>query len=467
MSNYDTIPVDNPNSRDTEGQFSFFTTLAFSINFAMGAGFLSLPWAFYKTGVVLGLLTLAAIAVPMMVTIPFYLEAMARTDAVHTHRKELQETTGLIRHYSDAVNDVKSGGLIVDKEKYEISEICHLFLGRRGKRLFIICISIYTYGCLWAFTSVFGQALADIFPIFIGDADYSYLIYVCLFAAIVLPATCLEVTEQVYMQVFLAFCRVLVIVLMVSSALGAYLHHGGSLPDATPPPLFRMSGIPTLLPIAAYAFMFTQCMPLLAQPASDKSKLSYVFIFTILFCFLGYGSIGLIVSLLFGDTVEQSCNLNWISYATPDMSPYMYFLAMAVANYVVAFPALDVLAAFPLNAITLADNLFWSFYGNASKAMPKGYLLLFRLLASAPPIIGGYFVSDLGRITDFTGIFGCILALLFPPLLGLYSERYFNERGWNAHTVYSSELTSKMMKRAVLGYGVFVIIFVLVSNFMV
>ena len=142
----------------------------------------------------------------------------------------------------------------------------------------------------------------------------------------------------------------------------------------------------------------------------------------------------------------------------------LHVAAVAASNYVIMFPALDVLAAFPLNAITLADNLFWALYGDASKSMPKGYVIMFRLLASAPPIVGGYFVRRLGVITDYTGMFGCVLALIFPPILGLYSETYFERRGWNAHTVYTSALTCKPMKRAVVIYGVVVIVFVLVSN---
>ncbi len=73
--------------------------------------------------------------------------------------------------------------------------------------------------------------------------------------------------------------------------------------------------------------------------------------------------------------------------------------AKCVKSYVVLFPALDVASAFPLNAITLGNNLHHALYDSSGGGGKKPALRWFRLLAAAPPLLAAAFVSDLGTIT--------------------------------------------------------------------
>jgi len=41
--------------------FSFMIAVAFTLNYIMGTGFLTLPWAFHQTGILLGSVTLAGL----------------------------------------------------------------------------------------------------------------------------------------------------------------------------------------------------------------------------------------------------------------------------------------------------------------------------------------------------------------------------------------------------------------------
>ena len=52
----------------------------------------------------------------------------------------------------------------------------------------------------------------------------------------------------------------------------------------------------------------------------------------------------------------------------------MSLLVNAIRLYVVMFPALDVMSAFPLMAITLGNNLFSCVYGHTSKKMVSEWM---------------------------------------------------------------------------------------------
>lgn len=70
-----------------------------------------------------------------------------------------------------------------------------------------------------------------------------------------------------------------------------------------------------------------------------------------LVCTCFYSAIGGTVAGYFGASTRPSSNLNWRDYRGSEGMPA--WLISACQHYVVLFPALDVLSAFPLNGITL------------------------------------------------------------------------------------------------------------------
>jgi len=74
---------------------------------------------------------------------------------------------------------------------------------------------------------------------------------------------------------------------------------------------------------------------------------------------ISYLSIGCILGYFFGVNIQQSSNLNWKVFTSP--APW----AKPISLYIVSFPAIDVLSAFPLNAITLGNNLLVAAYGKS------------------------------------------------------------------------------------------------------
>ena len=307
---------------------------------------------------------------------------------------------------------------------------------------------------LWAFTAVFSNALAYVFPIF-DDHDENYLFYAAVFAAIVIPLTIVGVQEQVNLQIVLFFCRVLVVVIMVTTSFNAYVNKGvRPLHDATPTPLFDMSGLSVVLPIAAYAFLFTVQIPVIAEPVRNKRNLVKIFHATIFMCLVGYTLVGIFVSLLFGSNILSSCNLHWAKFTfggyikSPHANSLGKVFIESLSFYCLAFPALDVVSAYPLMAIALGNNLAatctcGSDDKEISEEETEKRAKIFRLISAVPPLVGACFVSNLGAITSYTGISGCVLGYIFPPLLSILSEHYFKMRKWNPGTIHSSSWSNE------------------------
>ena len=108
-----------------------------------------------------------------------------------------------------------------------------------------------------------------------------------------------------------------------------------------------------------------------SDQVADKTKLGGIFQSTIVFSTVAYTFIGLVLASTFGNTVEQSSNLNWKGFTggtghVDDVTGKVVgvaWWAKCISLYVLLFPALDVLSAFPLNAMTLGNNMVGALYG--------------------------------------------------------------------------------------------------------
>ena len=60
--------------------------MCFTVNYIMGTGFLTLPWAFNSAGIVLSLITLGCVCLISDVSKDYILETMSRADALFRAR---------------------------------------------------------------------------------------------------------------------------------------------------------------------------------------------------------------------------------------------------------------------------------------------------------------------------------------------------------------------------------------------
>jgi amino acid permease len=428
--------------------FSPFVGFCFTINYILGTGFLTVPWAFCQGGLVLSTVVIILVGFFSDMSKNFLLETMARAEAMLDNRmhwikrqpgdeekgrliyspvltkgesSDLLESAAMMSYDYDSTRNNSTHGVagatgkfggfslpgtpgvsqpgtpgasqpgtplgqhagrrlihrptpkyLVKHRKFEVNSLCRVFVGKTGLRIYTAFICLYIYCTLWAYTSVFASAMAKAFPFFNGgDFDSNYFIFALVFAAMVVPMSCMELDEQVVVQVLMTGARFLMLGLMVgTSSLCAQDIHSTTGNNFQEAPMIRLAGAHKMLPIMVFAHIYHHSVPGLAHPVADKKKLSGIFRATIIFSTIAYAFIGIILASTFGASIEQSSNLNWKSFtggtAVVNESGEIVSIAWwakAISIYVLCFPALDVISAFPLNAITLGNNMMGSFYG--------------------------------------------------------------------------------------------------------
>jgi amino acid permease len=461
--------------------FSFMVSVAFTLNYIMGTGFLTLPYAFYKTGIIIGISVLGVITFISILAAFFVLEAIARgqlieetTKRMHMEYIEYQSMSlermnsfGTQRLTSKSIkNDGNISDYIVGSLKIEIPELCELFLGIKGKLIYMVMISICMYGCLWCYATVFSNAFSTHLPI----NDYSYYIYLFIFSVIVIPLTCMELREQVTFQVILAIGRVIMILLMTSTVLIKLYNESNFIgydSYSNRVNTFNIKYLYILLPLSMYANIFHHSIPALSEPVLKKSNLHYIYAVTLLFCFGAYTSISVLIALYFNEHVLPSSNLNWQNFHFYsnhiNTSHTVRVIEKMVSFYIILFPAMDVASAFPLCGITLGNNLMSSIYGqNSMHYYEKSrYLrIYFRMLAAIPSLIGAIFVDNIDLITSFTGLSGFVIALIYPALLSIYSKKTLIGLNLSTETKYTNYLTSFPVCISIILFGLFSVIYI-------
>jgi amino acid permease len=309
---------------------------------------------------------------------------------------------------------------IIHDRKFEINALCRVYLGKRGLHMFTIFLSFYMCGTLCAYTNVFASAMSRtydlsnkvIYPlIFYADdninhdtinhqndndntfvtvivskitdigrdiIDDNYLLYAIIFAFIVVPLSCLELHEQITVQVTMTIGRFIMLFFMLitspycashSTALATIDDDNVNVDptNTTTSSSFQWTSIFTTLPILVMANVFHHSIPGLSQPVQDKTKLgTTIFRSTIVCTSIMYTILGIVLGITFGMSTEQSANINWHNcypHSTWEESTLFIRFFKIICYYILLFPVLDVLSAFPLNAITLGNNMFGAIYG--------------------------------------------------------------------------------------------------------
>lgn len=486
---------------------SFWVTVAFTLNYSLGSGFLTLPWAFSQTGTVLGILVLAVFGFYSMLATFFLLETIDRgrkvlqlTDnfghlSTQVHHKVNYVSIGNTSSHSGAEgekdtrmpqsNESLSTSMEItfsDPEmtfadpddfainrgtrKLEINELCEMFLGKKGKLLFTLLIVVYMTGTLWAYGTVFANAFAA----HLNIGSYSYYIYLLLFSFVVIPASTLEFSEQVSVQVALSVFRVVMVFLMVlttwlASSNGSNdfnLDHSQDTASTSTWNKMEWYNLYFLLPVAAYSYIFHHSVPSLEYPVRNKRSLVLLFATAITIAMILYMIVGAGVSAYFNEHIDQSSNLNWVNYSGPYGN---HWLGKIISFFVVVFPAFDVASAFPLNAYTLGNTLMTTIYGEEIESHShagshlRTKLIYCRAIAAGLPLFGALIDHNLGHITDYTGLAAFVLAFIFPPILAYASEKKLATLGVNHTSMHSSILTKPFFQNLLLVSGIVALLF--------
>ena len=224
--------------------------------------------------------------------------------------------------------------------------------------------------------------MSNLLPL--GLEEHDYPAWLAVFGGIVFPLSLLNLSEQAAVQVFLSACRILMVVLMVSTPLAAAVVSGQD-DDDDPHPHFGnqteplgavwvdWSNFHKMFPAIVFGLIFHQAVPGLADEMSDKPQVGTIFGYTFGLCGLAYALLGTVGAWYFGDGVYQSANLNWGNYhggtgrlvpGTDNSWTDVSLWAQCIRVFVVSFPALDVISTFPIYAYVLGNTLMGIFHAN-------------------------------------------------------------------------------------------------------
>ncbi|TYZ57734.1 hypothetical protein PybrP1_000726 [[Pythium] brassicae (nom. inval.)] len=447
-------------SADAEAQYSPLVAYAFTVNYILGVGSLGVPFAFFRAGLLLSHLMVALVTLVSYMTVMWVSESVARAREAAAAAHRATEASALLLFVEKDAQPVAPAF----DDFPEVTQLCDRFLGPLGSRLYQLSLLGLMYGGLLGYSQVFVNSfLTQVASV--GGVQITSVHAAGVFAAIVVPLSCSDLTEQILVQLLMAVVRFAALLIMIVSA--AYAMDADPFDsgmdaapaDAAPPfvsayRLVDLSGFGVMFSTAVFSQLFQHSVPGLLAPLgrANQAKSHAIFGGTLLTTMLFYVALGSVCSLYFGPKVASSVNLNWadFTWGLAASAHELPFWAKAMSTLVVVFPALDTLSVYPLISVTLGDNM--------AAVVPLPWVravggrpfwkLLCRFGACLPPLVVSVFVSDLSLTLQFSGMAGVYVAFFAPALLQLSAAREFP-----GATVYSGAFSSARWAYAVLGFG--------------
>jgi len=471
-----------PKGVKTFGQIAAFAT---AVNFLIGSGVFSLPYAFYVAGIPLTLVTFGFFAFFLVLGAWWIIELVARTEGM----KSFEEAKS-----QNPLNPPLKPTNHVDFRQHSYTAISYQFGGKKGNYFTQVIILAYSLGSLWGYVATVGSSVAMlIFEFFIKNEECNiyhdpsakcqktYYLSVVGYACIVIPLSLFAIAEQQVIQLILTAYRFIALSIMIITVMIAYIINGpmkhgsssSSLALFTENPGnffepettgllgllgvgssgsnasnlwgFKWAGFGTMFPCAALALNLHWNIPDCIAPCRNKKHLRAVIASAQLIALVFYLIIGSLCALFF-DPPDPLVTLNWSSYTGKDGgwgSGDPYWWATAIQLIIVFFPIINMINTFPLVAISLASNVAMLFpdtkdsglietHGKFFSAVfgkdpqSKHRRISITLCCIIPPLVLGILVGKLDVIFTIAGLFGFALEFVTPTVFHLKSTKYMS-----------------------------------------
>ena len=246
--------------------------------------------------------------------------------------------------------------LLQPTRKFEVTELCSIFLGRWPKYIYLAMNALCSLLALIAFSAVAGSAWAANLPFSFANihectnVDFhfhtlptvascrnAYWFCLFLFGCIVVPLSMIELKEQAIVQITLSVMRFITIGVIVLFCI-ANLITSGNICTCSDPwtnaslqesfdeqcnitttfaqivTHFDFRIWATSIPIYAFSLNMNNAIPFLTHPLKQKRHLTsllHVVFVTIVALYL---LVGMSASLWWKDCINETCSLNWVSY---------------------------------------------------------------------------------------------------------------------------------------------------------
>jgi hypothetical protein len=291
------------------GGYTLRALYCFSINYILGVGVCGIPYAFYKSGYLLGSFLVILITLISYMTVMWVAEAGVQAELLLKHqqqsaielnrdpndvnriggtthnvyRPDQQETSPLlVVTSSSGLPSIDTDALTISTntsttptpyKNLEVTDLVKLFLGPIHYYTYKISLLALMYIGLLAYTQVFCATLYALLYSSSSSNSGNYYLPLLIFCSIVVPLSCMELEEQITMQAVLSIIRFVVIFAMIiTSALGLIFRNtnGTNATNASTIPLIDTSGFGVAFSTALFSQLFQHSVPGLLRPLSHR-----------------------------------------------------------------------------------------------------------------------------------------------------------------------------------------------------
>ena len=485
--------------------YNAYTTSSIIVNYVLGVGLLALPYIFWKAGILLASSALLLAGVVTATTAVAVAEAedltrsllLTRTLVLPGWKHPLDtpkpsESSHLVPSGPSPTHDAPVGTLVVNNQDHvasdpttpfnrnapellvEVVDMVLLYGGLWWRNVYLGAIVIYLAGGLWAYAAIFSVALASAFPLapvvhhapphlscdnsaasLYSPCENVYLVYVGLFALIVIPLSFVDIASQKIVQVILTVLRYLtLLVMVVFPVVSLYTNATDAAPGAPKHPPYLAPGWKSFfnwdhaglaLLTALYANVFQHSVPGILAPHRNKGTVAFVLVASIALITLLYIVLGVTSAIYFGDSIQSSININYRTLKYGSSIPT--WLGTGVNYVVVLFPGAASISTFPLISLTLANSLLVTLPPDWRTPRTR---LLTRAISSIPPIAGAALVRDLATILAYTALLAIIIGVVVPVFILLSARKAVS----SASSPISSHLTSPLTSSLAIIFSV-------------
>ncbi|KAL0226715.1 hypothetical protein P9112_014039 [Eukaryota sp. TZLM1-RC] len=453
------VPLVDKKSSLQQSTYGYPTLLFLCLNFNIGVLLVILPRAVAHAGWLLSSVFIILVTLVCILSLYFLCESMTRAIAI---KRFFRHESGELTYF-----DLPKAHLYMTKS-LQINETLEILFSTKAKVIYQWLFFIFEVAVLWNFTSVFSVSFTHLIdlPFFahsLCDANgkgYSdsclsqYFFWLVCFSVVAVTMSLKNLEEQAFVQYFLTFFRGIVVVIIIVTCViamvtGKFSSH--KITDVTPVPMFDSSGFGMLFGTVILSQVIHHGVPSLSSPCRKKQHIARVLSFALVITCTLYIVVSIIATRVFGQEIRTIMSLEWIRYTGGYDNPPTWAL---ILSYTVAcFPPVDIISAFPLGAVTLANTLLAG-YGDENK---KKHIVISRLVASLPPLLLAATRLPVALISEIGGLFGFFICFCIPPLAVLKSRKLCKQMaiGQEYSTTDYDLLRHPVFPYTVMVFGIF------------
>lgn len=422
-------------------RFGGFPGYAYTLNSVIGAGFLSIPWAYQQGGWAISVGIQVVFLLLGWALARQVVEITSRVTALAVNTVQIRPlglfallTQPFYRQKSQLTATLPSPPDITDTLQFDLYGEVKVLMGKGWAVVFFLGNCFFLVCSLTAYANIFGTNFATHLPVF-AQCSYSgstvseqckwqYVFFLLIYLLLMAYFSAIEFHEQVWMQYTMTAMRLVVIfAVMVLSALNLVLQR--NLNDAKPyqpgdPAVADFSYMGRTMPILLFAGTYQNYYSSILsatrkEPRTVNGIIKAVAV-TLLLC---YPALGLVAAFGIHD-LPSNASLAFSDFSNGNSQEnrpaWTYFLSYLI----VLFPAFDVISIFPILAHGLSDTILTVLYSadrDTIRTQHRGIYYGIRLICLVPAFLYASLEIHLGPIVDNSGLAAFFLVFFMIPLL--------------------------------------------------